>query len=81
MHFGVYIYRQTEEKLLALSNVCTHLSCRVTWLEDVEYYFCPCHDGRFDITGLVIYGPPPRPLVRYETKVEEDNLYIRVVEG
>jgi Rieske Fe-S protein len=78
--FGVYIYRPTEEEILALSNVCTHLSCRVTWREDVEYYFCPCHDGRFDINGQVISGPPPKPLYSYETKVEEDILYMRVVE-
>jgi Rieske Fe-S protein len=29
----------------------------------------------------VVAGPPPRPLFEYETKVEDDTLFIRVVEG
>lgn len=79
--YGAYVYRQSEKELIVYSNICTHLSCRVTWLDPEQYYHCPCHDGRFDINGKVIAGPPPTPLDQYESKVEEDILYIRVVEG
>jgi len=81
--YGIYILRRSEaeDDLLVLSNVCTHLSCRVTWKEDQQEYACPCHDAQFDIDGDVTYGPPPRPLDRYETKVEEGNLYIHFVEA
>jgi Rieske Fe-S protein len=30
----------------------------------------------FDKDGQVISGPPPRPLDRYEAKVEDGQLYI-----
>ena len=55
---GVYILRRSESEtdILALSNVCTHLSCRVTWDEATQLYPCPCHAAHFDIEGLVVDG-------------------------
>jgi Rieske Fe-S protein len=79
--YGAYIYRKDESSIKAFRNVCTHLSCRVTWEEPDQVYFCPCHDGLFDINGVVVAGPPPKPLEQFETKVEEDVLYLRVLEG
>jgi len=77
--YGVYVMRYTQEQYKVFSNMCTHLSCRVNWKEDLSDYVCPCHDGRFDIEGQVVSGPPPRPLDEYETKLEEGVLYIHYV--
>lgn len=55
---------------------CTHLGCAYSWQADRKRFFCPCHDGVFDVDGRVIGGPPPRPLDRYETRVEGGKLYI-----
>lgn len=79
--YGVYIVRGENDEILALSNTCTHLSCRVTWKPEEDWYACPCHAGYFDIQGEVVEGPPPRPLDEYETKVEEGTLYIHYTEG
>lgn len=79
--YGVYIYRKNGGEILALSNICTHLSCRVKWDETTKEYHCPCHDAQFTIEGQVAGGPPPRPLDAYPTKVEEGILYINFVEG
>lgn len=79
--FGVYIIRSSEGEIKALSNMCTHLSCRVTWKEEFQGYICPCHDAHFDIDGKVVKGPPPKPLYKYETKVEDGTLLIHFVEG
>jgi Rieske Fe-S protein len=67
--------RYGQEQVSVLSNICTHLSCRVTWDETAQEYLCPCHDGVFDKAGLVVSGPAPKPLVQYETKIEEGVLY------
>ncbi len=77
--FGVYVWRygQGESDLKVYSNMCTHLSCRVTWTEDINAYFCPCHDGRFDKEGHIVAGPPPEPLYEFETKVEAGILSIK----
>ena len=61
-----------------LSDVCTHLGCKVRWLPEQGAFGCPCHDGVFDRQGNVVSGPPPRPLDRFEYKVEDDQLLIWV---
>ncbi len=79
--YGVYVLRKNENEVVVYYNVCTHLSCRVNWIEASNEFICPCHDGRFTIDGEVTAGPPPRPLDRYETKIEEGNLSIHFLEG
>ena len=61
-----------------LSNVCTHLGCRVTWHPDIQHFVSPCHDGHFDLTGKNISGPPPRPLDEFVTKIENGKLFIQL---
>jgi len=81
--YGAFVLRKSEaqEDILVLSNVCTHLSCRVNWDETKEEYVCPCHIAQFTIEGEVAGGPPPRPLDEYEFKIEEGNLFIHLVEA
>jgi len=73
---SVYVLTDNGRDFIAMSNICTHLSCRVRWISDQEQFFCPCHNGIFDKEGKVVGGPPPRPLDRYEVKVEDDQLYV-----
>jgi menaquinol-cytochrome c reductase iron-sulfur subunit len=73
---SVYALTDNGRDFIAMSNVCTHLGCRVRWISDQEQFFCPCHNGVFDKEGNVVAGPPPRPLDRYDVKVEEDQLFL-----
>ncbi|MGW8224545.1 MAG: Rieske 2Fe-2S domain-containing protein [Anaerolineales bacterium] len=73
---SVYVLTENGRDFISLSNICTHLGCRVRWIADREEYFCPCHNAAYDKIGQVLSGPPPRPLDRYDTKVEDDQLYI-----
>lgn len=73
---SVYVLTENGREFLALSNICTHLGCRVRWISEQGQYFCPCHNAAFDELGFVVAGPPPEPLERYETKVEDDQLYV-----
>jgi menaquinol-cytochrome c reductase iron-sulfur subunit len=73
---SVYVVTENGRDFTALSNICTHLGCRVRWIADQEGFFCPCHNGVFDKDGQIVSGPVPRPLDRFETKVEDDLLYI-----
>ena len=74
--YGGFVVRQDETLVRAFFNICTHLSCRVSWHADLQHYVSPCHDGHFDILGNVVSGPPPRPLDEFVTKIEDGNLYI-----
>ncbi len=73
---SAYVLTDNGHDYIAMSNVCTHLGCRVRWLADRGQFFCPCHEGQFDAHGNVLGGPPPRPLDRYPVKVENGQLFI-----
>jgi quinol---cytochrome c reductase iron-sulfur subunit, bacillus type len=75
-NYGLYVVRKSECEVRVFSDICTHLGCRVTWHPEQEQYISPCHDGRFDVLGNVVSGPPPRPLDEYTTRVENGNLLI-----
>ncbi len=73
---SIYTITEDGRDFVAMSNICTHLGCRVRWVADQGEFFCPCHNGVFDKTGKVVSGPPPRPLDRFEVKIENNDLYI-----
>ncbi len=73
--YGVYITRRGQD-VKVLSNVCTHLSCRVKWHEDKQEYICPCHDASFNIDGQIISGPPPRPMDPMQSVVRDGAVFI-----
>lgn len=73
---SVYILTRDGREFIAMSNVCTHLGCRVRWIHDQRLFFCPCHNGVFDEQGNVVSGPPPRPLDRFPVKVEGSDIFI-----
>lgn len=73
---SVYVLTENGRDFVAMSNICTHLGCRVRWIAGQGQFFCPCHNGVFDKAGAVLAGPPPRPLDRYEIRVEGETLLI-----
>lgn len=79
--YGAYVIKLSENQFKVFSNICTHLSCRVSWKEEKQEYICPCHDGHFAKDGTVTYGPPPAPLREYPTKIEDGILQIHFTEG
>ncbi len=71
------IFLVEDGTIIALSSVCTHLGCGVAWNPQTKHFECPCHGGKYDRQGRVIAGPPPRPLPRYEVKVEGGKVFVR----
>jgi menaquinol-cytochrome c reductase iron-sulfur subunit len=67
---AVWLRRESENSFIAFSANCTHLGCPVRWMEGAELFMCPCHGGVYYKDGNVAAGPPPRPLVRYNVRVE-----------
>ncbi|MGA9175025.1 MAG: ubiquinol-cytochrome c reductase iron-sulfur subunit [Thermoactinomyces sp.] len=67
-------------EIIALSPICKHLGCTVNWNSNPMYknqFFCPCHFGRYLKDGTNVPGtPPPKPLDRYEVKVENGRVLI-----
>lgn len=74
---SAFVLTKNGQDFIVMSNVCTHLGCRVRWIEEQDGFFCPCHNATFSRDGQVTGGPPPRPLDRLESKVEGGILYVK----
>jgi cytochrome b6-f complex iron-sulfur subunit len=74
---GPVLLIRLENKFIALSSICTHKKCFLTWDKERKVILCPCHNGVFDVSGNVISGPPPRPLPRFNTVIRGERVYIR----
>lgn len=70
--YQVWIVRD-EEKIYALSTICTHLGCTPNWLEAEAKFKCPCHGSGFYATGINFEGPAPRPLERVGVSLADDG--------
>jgi Rieske Fe-S protein len=74
----VFLVRTGDTEVLALDSTCTHLGCRVSWDSETQELKCPCHGGVYDALGQVKAGPPPTPLLRLETRIENGQVQVQV---
>jgi len=75
------LVRLTNNEFVAFNQKCTHLSCAVIPRPDEGSFFCPCHEGRFDLrTGVPIAGPPRRPLTRIVLERRGEEIFAVGVE-
>ncbi len=59
---------------IAITSRCAHLGCAVRWVAAAERFICPCHGGTYNMLGIRVAGPPPRPLDRFFTRVNKEGL-------
>ncbi len=64
---------RAQDRVCAFSAKCTHEGCTVTYNPGQSVIWCPCHDGRFDLNGRVLSGPPPQPLTQYAVNRQPDG--------
>jgi menaquinol-cytochrome c reductase iron-sulfur subunit len=71
-----WVVKQPNNEVVAFTPNCTHLGCAYHWDDGSHTFICPCHTSAFAIDGKVLGGPAPRPLDRYQVKVENGVLQI-----
>jgi menaquinol-cytochrome c reductase iron-sulfur subunit len=64
------------DEVIAISSRCVHVGCPVRWVATAASFVCPCHAGVYNIRGIRVGGPPPRPLDRFYTLIRDDNVLI-----
>ena len=74
----VFLIKNGASEITALDSTCTHLGCRVSWDAQAKLLRCPCHGGVYDTTGAVKAGPPPAPLARLVTRVEDGQVQVQL---
>ena len=60
----------------AYAATCTHLNCTVQFRGDLQQIWCACHNGFYDMNGVNVSGPPPRPLEEYAVHVANDEVIV-----
>lgn len=76
------LVRTAEDKYVAYSQKCTHLSCAVYYSQTSNCLECPCHQGFFSVDdGSVLQGPPSRPLPSIVLETRGDQLVAIKVRG
>jgi Rieske Fe-S protein len=75
-HDPCLLVRLAAAEFVAFGQKCTHLSCAVIPRPDQGIFYCPCHEGRFDVrTGAPTAGPPKRPLPRIALQVRGRDIF------
>jgi cytochrome b6-f complex iron-sulfur subunit len=72
----VILIRTASGDVRAFSATCTHLDCTVQYRKDFGTIWCACHNGKYDLNGRNISGPPPRPLDEFRVVVQGDDILI-----
>ena len=75
------LIRKADGSYRAFSAVCTHLGCTVQYKGDEHLIWCACHNGRYDLEGRNVSGPPPRPLEGYLVHEEGDDIIVEKAGG
>ena len=70
------IVLRRDGEIMALSAICTHLGCTVSFNATANQFLCPCHGCKYDHEGNVVAGPPPEPLERLNIRVEDDKIIL-----
>jgi Rieske Fe-S protein len=72
----VIVIRTASGDLRAFSATCTHLDCTVQYRKDMGVIWCACHNGRYDLSGHNIAGPPPRPLDEFRVVIQGEDVFL-----
>jgi menaquinol-cytochrome c reductase iron-sulfur subunit len=71
-----WVVKMSQKDIIAFAPQCPHLGCAYHWEVQNKEFLCPCHASRFSLEGDVLSGPSPRPLDRYEVKIEGEKLLL-----
>ena len=72
----VIVVRLSSGEFRAFSATCTHLDCTVQYRNDLGVIWCACHNGKYDLNGRNITGPPPRPLDAFKVIVQGEDVLV-----
>jgi cytochrome b6-f complex iron-sulfur subunit len=73
---NIIVIRSAESSYIALSKLCTHSQCTVTYSHANGNLPCPCHGSIFSTSGNVLNGPASTNLKQYNVKKEGNTLTI-----
>lgn len=69
------LFRSSEEKVYALSRICTHEGCSVDFDMNQNRLICPCHGANYEASdGSVISGPTTKSLAKIKVEIQGQDI-------
>ncbi len=69
------LFRSSEDKVYALSRICTHEGCSVDFDMNQNRLICPCHGANYEASdGSVISGPTTKSLAKIKVAIQDSNI-------
>ncbi len=69
------LFKTNDEKVYALSRICTHQGCSVNFDLSQNKLVCPCHGAEYETSqGNVLSGPTEKALKKINIKIDGDNV-------
>jgi Rieske Fe-S protein len=69
------LFKTKDEKVYALSRICTHEGCSVDFDLAQNKLICPCHGATYEANdGNAISGPTQKSLKKINVTIDGDNI-------
>ncbi len=73
------VVRVSDSQAIALSSICTHRGCDVSFNSGEGRFDCPCHGSEYSESGSVLRGPADQPLKQYTVQFNSDDDFLNIV--
>ncbi|MGO4886679.1 nitrite reductase small subunit NirD [Anaerobacillus sp. MEB173] len=75
----IALFKQKDNSIYAIQNRCPHKGAPLAeGIISGEYVFCPYHDWKIDVRDGKVQEPDNGCVTRYETEVENGEIYIYI---
>jgi cytochrome b6-f complex iron-sulfur subunit len=76
------LLKKNDGSFIALSMLCTHVCCQLTYDSNGNQLYCQCHGSLFDLNGNVVQGPAVIPLPSVQITIDNNgNVFPQSVIG
>ncbi len=73
---GIIVARTVTGSYVAVSQYCTHAGGTVVYDKSANDFYCPVHGSVYNLSGNVVQGPAPSPLIKYNTSLSGSSLRV-----
>ncbi len=70
---SIYLRKMPGDQIIAFTDTCPHLGCKVDYQEGKQSFLCPCHASAFELDGKPTNKIPPRGLDVLDCKTDQDG--------
>jgi cytochrome b6-f complex iron-sulfur subunit len=67
---------KVNDEVVALSEICSHLGCKIPFCDSSGQFECPCHGSVFNRAGDHLAGPAPRGMDQYKVEIVDGVIEI-----